>query len=453
MQRSLSNILRWPLFVLLMLSPCAAHSQTRPPAPDPTTNAINKAMQDGRFADAEKILITAIQQMEQEETKSARLSLYLKRLANLLMRKENYTEAVALTQRALEIDREVFGPDSSRVAGDLSNLALLYDRQRKTDAAEGFFKQALEIARRNQNIDARSTLSVINNFTGFYLRQRRWAETEALLLEARKVCESQAEPQTSPCLPPGGGLLAEVYRKQGKVNEAEQLIAESVRKSEGAGKDATEMAHGLISQGHKFESEKNYSEAERLYRQAIALYEKNEEPDDPLYLPDELYRLGQVLEKQGQKTEAEKVYLRALELEFSAASPKRPDLPTVMSASGLLNLYRAQGRLREMEPIFRRLLETQERLLGPRHANVAFTILMLAEMYAEQQKYFEARPLFERALAIQEKNMGPDHPGLIGALSYYAALLRKTKEDELAAEIEARIKAIQKKSQRPDRPQ
>jgi tetratricopeptide (TPR) repeat protein len=147
------------------------------------------------------------------------------------------------------------------------------------------------------------------------------------------------------------------------------------------------------------------------------------------------------------------VYLRALELEFNAASAKRPDLPTTMSASGLLNLYHTQGRFREIELIYRRLLETKERLLGPRHADVAFTMVMLAQAYAEHQKYFEARPLFERAIAIQEKNMGPDHPGLIGALSYYAATLRKSKEDELAAGIEARIEAIRKKSQRQNPPQ
>ena len=438
---------------MLLISPGTLYAQTWSPMRDPINLAASRARREGRLADAEKILRDAIREFKQNESNGEQLSLYLKHLANLLMLKENYKEAVTLTQRALEIDREVFGPDSSRVAGTLCNLALLYDRQQKTDVAEEIFKQALEVARRNIKTDPGSILRVVNNSSGFYVRQGRWAELEALLLEARKVCESQAEPQTSPCLPPGGGLLAEVYRKQGKLNEAEELIAESTRKSEGAGKDATEMAHGLISQGHKFESEKNYSEAERLYRQAIALYEKSEEPDDPVFLPVELHRLGKVLELQGQKAEAEKVYLRAFELEINAASAKRPDLPTTMSASGLLNLYHKQGRLREMESIFGRILEIQERLLGPRHAHIASTLISLASVYAEQDKNWQARPLYERALAIQEMNVGPDHPQLIGVLSFYASLLRKSKEDEMAAGIEARIEAIRKKSQRPDRPQ
>ena len=452
MQRSLVHSARWALFAFLLLLPRVSVAQTWSPVTDPTLKAVGDAEQAGRLADAEKILTDAIREFKQDESNGAQLSLYLKRLANLLMRKENYSEAVKLTRKALEIDREVFGPDSSRVAGDLSNLAMLYDRQGKTDAAEGFFKQTLEIARRNEKVDARSTLLVLNNFSGFYMRQGRWAETETLLLEARKLCESQATPQTSPCSPPGGGLLAEVYRKQGKVNDAEQLIAESVRKSEGAGENATEVVKRLGIQARKYELGKNYAEAERLFKQVIALLEKNEKPDDPIDLPWALFRVGQLLEKQGKKIEAETIYLRSIALELNAASPERPDLPTTSGAFGLLNLYRAQGRLREMEPIFSRILETQARLLGPRHADVAFTMVMLAQVLAEQQKYFEARPLFERAIAIQEKNMGADHPRLIGTLSYYAALLRKTKEEELASEIEARIEAIQKKSQKQDQP-
>jgi tetratricopeptide (TPR) repeat protein len=404
-------------------------------------------MQEGRLADAEKMLIAAIQQIEQDEPKSAQLSLYLKGLANLLMRKENYTEAVTHTQRALEIDRQVFGPDSSRVAGDLSNLAMIYDVQGKKEEADQFHKQALEVTRRNLKPDAQSTLLILNNFAAFYTRARRWAEAEPLILEGMKLCESLPQPPTTPCSS-FRHWLEEVYRGQGRPEEVDTLVSEAAIRANGTGENAKEVLDGLNTLAQKYEREKNYSQAEATYIRAIAWIEKNEKADAPVFLPMELFRLGQVLEKQGQKTEPEKLYLRAIGVGLNAASPKRPDLASTFVATGLLNLYRSQGRLREMEPIYSRILEIQERLLGPRHANVAFTLLNLADVFQEQEKFWQARPLYERALAIQEENAGPDHPQIISALSRYASLLRKTKQDEQAALLEARVEAIRKKSQR-----
>jgi tetratricopeptide (TPR) repeat protein len=452
MQRNLIQAARWAVVALLFISPDIVCAQTWSPMRDPTNIAVSKARSEGRLADAEKILRDAIGEFKQDESNGEQLSLYLKHLANLLMLKTNYTEAVTLTQRALEIDREVFGPDSSRVAGDLNNLAVIYSAQGRNEEAEQFTKQALEVTRRNPKPDARRTLSMLNNLTFFYLRARRWTEAEPLILEGMKLCESLSEPQATPCSPLRL-WLAQVYRGEGKMKEADQLVSEADLQAQTASKNDTQALEGLMSLAYKYEKEKNYSQAAATINQAIAWIEKHEEIDDPIDLPSVLDKLGQVLEKQGRKTEAEKVYLRAIDVELNAASAKRPDLPTTSGAFGLCNLYRTQGRLREMEPIFSRILATQERLLGPRHTDVASTMLALAEVYSDQEKFFEARPLFERALAIQEKNMGPDHPHLMRALGSYAAVLRKTKEDEMAAGIESRIETIRKKSQRQDQPQ
>ena len=451
MQRRHPNSLRWALFVLLLLSPRAASSQARPPAPDPTMTAVMKAERQGRLADAEKIVAAAIRQLEQEDPKNPQLSMYLMHLANLLGRREQYTDAIALMQRALEIDRNLFGPDSTRVTSDLSNLAFAYDMQGKKEEAEVHLKQALEIRRHNPTPDTSSTLLILNNLAAFYTRARRWQEAEALLLDGMKLCESLPQPPTTPCSS-FRHWLGEVYRGQGRPEEVDKLVSEATIRANGTGEDAMEVLDGLNTLAQKYEREKNYSQAEATYIRAIAWIEKNKKADASVFLPMELFRLGQVLEKQGQKTEPEKLYLRAIGVELDAASPKRPDLASTFVATGLLNLYRSQGRLREMEPIYNRILEIQERLLGPRHANVASTLLNLANVFQEQEKFWQARPHYERALAIQEENAGPDHPQLIGALSRYASLLRKTKEDEQAALLEARVEAIRKKSQRQDRP-
>jgi tetratricopeptide (TPR) repeat protein len=411
-----------------------------------------KAQSEGRLADAEKIFIAAISRLEQDDPSNPQLGVYLRFLSSLLMQRQQYSEAVAVSQRALELDKNIFGPDSSRVAGDLTNLAMIYGAQGRNEEVEKFKKQALEVTRRNPKPDAERTLSMLSNLSTFYLRTRRWAEAEPLILEGIKLCEATPQAPSTPCSYLRS-WLAEVYRGQGKAEEADQLVSEAVRLAETSDEKMMDMVTSLNSLARKYESEGDYVRAEATYIRAIAWIEENAGPDSPVFLPLELELLGTVLEKQGQKTEAEKVYLRAIDLELKAASAKRPDLAASITFFHLMNLYRSQGRLREIEPIIEQTLAVQEKFLGSRHARIADTLLMLAEVYVEQEKNWQARPLYERVLQIQQMNWGLEHPGLTGVLSRYASLLRKMKEDEQAALLEARVEAIRKKSQRQDQPQ
>ncbi|MBE3035878.1 MAG: tetratricopeptide repeat protein [Candidatus Atribacteria bacterium] len=47
---------------------------------------------------------------------------------------------------------------------------------------------------------------------------------------------------------------------------------------------------------------------------------------------------------------------------------------------------------------------------GPDHPDVATSLNKLAELYRAQGRYSEAEPLYKRALAIAEKTLGAHHP-------------------------------------------
>ena len=69
----------------------------------------------------------------------------------------------------------------------------------------------------------------------------------------------------------------------------------------------------------------------------------------------------------------------------------------------------------------------------------------LASLYQAQGNYADAEPLYRRSLAINEKVLGPEHPDVAQSLENYAALLRKTGRADEAVEMEARAKAIRAK--------
>nr|WP_276611760.1 tetratricopeptide repeat protein [Thiorhodococcus mannitoliphagus] len=58
--------------------------------------------------------------------------------------------------------------------------------------------------------------------------------------------------------------------------------------------------------------------------------------------------------------------------------------------------------------------------MGPRHPNVAAILNSLGNLYEAQGRYTEAEPLQKRALALREETLGPKHPDVAMSLSNMA---------------------------------
>ncbi len=111
--------------------------------------------------------------------------------------------------------------------------------------------------------------------------------------------------------------------------------------------------------------------------------------------------------QQARYTKAEKFLLAALE-EAENFGPEDSRFAT--SLNNLAEVYRAQGRYAEAEPLSRRALAIDEKALGLEHPDVGQSLNNLAGLYHSQGRYAEAEPFYSRALAIAEKTHGPEHP-------------------------------------------
>ena len=85
-------------------------------------------------------------------------------------------------------------------------------------------------------------------------------------------------------------------------------------------------------------------------------------------------------------------------------------------------LYRAEGRYADAEPLFKRSLAIREQALGPEHPDVAMSLNNLALLYRVQGRYAEAEPLYQRSLAIWVKALGAEHPNVAMSLNNLAEL-------------------------------
>jgi tetratricopeptide (TPR) repeat protein len=421
-------------------------AQTTRTAPDPIQTAVTKAMREGRLADAGEIITSAIQELQKNESNTPRLADYLMTLSLILLQKQQYADAVVAAQHALQVDKDTFGETDIRVASDMSWIAGIDRQQGKLDHAEQLLKQSVDIVRlhrdtKEDEVTIDRKVLILASLWEMYVSQQRWAEAEPLILQGLSLCKSMRFPPP-PC-ESAQESLSRVYKGEGKTPDPETSPADPAVPREVA---------NLNNAAERYESDGAYAQAEDAYNNAITWLAKNPQPGFHDLYAFELASLARVLQKQGLNDQAETAYLRAIAWKENAGASSPPGSLVIryFDFSGLIALYRSEGRLKAIEPVVRHTLEIQEQFLGPRDIHLCATLVTLANAYQEDPtgnptKWREAAALYSRAINLQEANLGPDHPELLATLAGYADLLRRLNEDSSAAEVQSRIDRIQKK--------
>jgi tetratricopeptide (TPR) repeat protein len=428
--------------LLLILLPCVAWPQESSLAKDPVFRAARKAQQEGRLADAEKILNDRIHEIEQSEANSPQLVPYLNLLAQISNIKRQGSDVHAIYQRVLEIDRAAFGPGDGRSVRDLINVAVTLGSG-KNEEEERLLKQALDLALQSPKPAPAMVAEALAHLAQLYQIEQRWYDAELLAAQGLKICASVS-------LLPGPceslqRTLAEVYRDEGRTVDASQVDASNMDA------DFPPELDALNKSAQQYEKDGLYVQAEFTYRQAAAYIDAH-----PMWnggkipanltgmLSMEYDGIGRALEKQGRKELAEESFKKAIASQ-EAQAPESPMAVGSFNFSGLMDLYRQQGRLNELEPIIQHAIELQEKFVGESSNNVAHTLVTFAELYKQESKYAQAKPLYERAMKIEELNFGPNNQRSISTLSSYADLLLKLHEGAKAAELQTHIQEIEKK--------
>ena len=126
-------------------------------------------------------------------------------------------DAMAVYQRALEIDQKTVGAAEDATLTDLGFIASDFCAQGKIQEAEQLLKQTIELARQNPESGPLRVARVIGlqeNLASLYRFEHRSTEAEPLLEEAMRSCES-----LSTLSPQCAGFrvsLAEIYRNEGR---------------------------------------------------------------------------------------------------------------------------------------------------------------------------------------------------------------------------------------------
>ncbi len=220
----------------------------------------------------------------------------------------------------------------------------------------------------------------------------------------------------------------------------------------------------------------NYAEAERLFKAAL---KEAESLNDPELIAESNVHLGGVYAGQEKWDEAEKLFLKAVEIRERIGDKDSDEITYALSNLGLI--YAEQKKYDKAEVILRRAITIREKTQSP---DLAVALLNLGKVYAEQKKLTESQVVYEKAfelfflaedlnvegirntlnnltLIYEEtknykklepayraiidvigKNYGMNESSLITYLEKYAALLRTLKRNAEAIKVETRAKKI-----------
>ncbi len=357
----------------------------------------------------------------------------LARQVEELRRAGRFDEAVAVAERALELERGTGEAMGGQVAEALARLAELHELRGDWVEAVGRRKEAQTV---RMQVDGKE--------------HWRTADARLALAFAEKVAGlGQADRARL-----GGALRREQeaaqLEEQGKFAEAERVVLEALETYRAVvGPESVEVARAWHRIGRCRSARNDAGGAKEANERALMIRRKvlpGTHPD----LGRSLNNLGLAEGSLGNKRRARELLEEAVRLWWSSLESSSP-----LTAMGLTNLGTVQFELREYAAAKQSLeqaLAIRRKSLPPDHPDIAQSLGNLGVVQYGLREYAAAKQSFEQALAIRRKSLPPDHPDIAQSLNNLGVVQYTLREYAAAKQSHEQALAIFRKSLPPDHP-
>ena len=232
--------------------------------------------------------------------------------------------------------------------------------------------------------------------------QARYREAERALRRAVKRARSIGPLEQAA----SNNALGMLFKYIGRHAEAARLYHEALDLLEAQlGAHDVRLAPILHNIGGLEHARARYAAGEPHARRGLAIRRRALGRDHITVACDEV-ALGALLEGQGKRAEAGRLYRHALSV---FEDVRGVPYEIAVTCNNLGTLAYTRGRLGEARALYRRSLGIKTRLLGERHPDVAITRNNLAALTAALGDSAAARTLYARALKVFEHTYGSEH--------------------------------------------
>jgi serine/threonine protein kinase len=259
--------------------------------------------------------------------------------------------------------------------------------------------------------------------------------------------------------------LGDVYREQGRFEQALALLQRAVALHRGSGEPPSRAAgEALSALGHLQYERHDYEAAWQDHAASLEMWQQVFAADDTLVLYalnnmaaaasaleryDESLRLhqqvlarrrrmfadtsrlvhtthnnlGHLHHRMGNLTDAEREHREALRMRRAGLPSDHPSI--ALSMNNLASTLDRRGKLEEAEQLHREALASFQRVFGPDHHRVGLAAYNLGLLLHKKGALAEAESLFRLALSIDRKTYGDQHLEVGTDLRVLGSLLRE----------------------------
>ena len=315
-------------------------------------------------------------------------------LGNIYMRQGNLTEAESSLKRALAVQEDKLGPEHPMTLMTIYNLGYCHQEQKNFAEAEIQSERALSGREKILGSDHTDTLAACCGLGQTLFAQGRPVEAE---VQFERALSGYKKNKNYKLTKYAAVQLSKIYKKQGRLAEAEALWQPLLTEFEAAlGPDheltldaCFEMGRVLMDQ----EDKGKLVEAEFMLQRALLGYRKVHGLDHEHTLGTQ-YHLGLVLKDRGKLQEAEDMFQQALSGFKNVHGLDHEDTVDTQYHLGLV--LKDRGKLHEAEDMLQQALLGDAKIKGTDHQDTKDTANVLSEIYEKQGRRKEAKALYNQ---------------------------------------------------------
>jgi tetratricopeptide (TPR) repeat protein len=340
----------------------------------------------------------------------------------------DYARALSLIQRALAIIEKTRGPEHPNTATSLSSLAQTYSYMGDHDKALSLYERELAIIEKTRGPEHPDTATSLNNLAQIYRYMGDHDKALSLYERALAIIEKTRGPE-HPDTATSLSSLARTYRDMGDYDKAISLyeralvICEKVLGNEHS--KTAEILMGLANLHHDIS---DFAKALAAYERSLSIREKvhGYESAETAQCTSFLALLYQAM---GDYPKALSLHQKALTIRENIYGPENRKIAQSLRDLGSLHVDMGDNEI--ALPLYERALAIQEKTLGMQHRDTAASLDLIGGCYLNMGNYSKAISLRERALSILEKCYGPHHlvtiTSLVNVASVYNVMGQYTK--------------------------
>ena len=369
---------------------------------------VQRLFAEGKFADALPLAQRKVELWENMRGgQSAEVASCLLWVGQIQDELSQYADAEKTFQNALQIELAIFGPDSPELTGCLSGLASVAADCGKFAEAEKLYRKIIALSEKSPNRNWRNYASNLDSLGLICRNLGKYAEAEPLQRRAVEIIR-QLVGVNHQDYAIAIGNLASLFYVQKRYPEALPLFQQAVAIKEKTMPDRPSLAESLSSMGAIYYDFHNFPEAERLESRALAIYEKSLPPGD-FMIAKSLQNLATYYNEEEKYDQAAPLFERSVAM-MEKSLPDHPYL--AMTLENFAILRHRQGNDTEAVKLYDRARQLLERTLGPNHPNVAECLYNSVTLFTSENRWQEAIEIVDRQRRIVRRHVEHVLPSL-----------------------------------------